>query len=270
MKLGNHCFDFEHKSYIMGILNVTPDSFSDGGHYQTIDRALKQAEQMKMDGAAMIDIGGESTRPGHQKITEEEEIDRVLPVIEAIKKEIEIPISLDTYKYEVAKAGIEAGVHMINDIWGLKWDQRLAGLLAESGTACCLMHNRDEILKEHFWDHFCKEVEESLAIAKKAGIPSDRILLDPGVGFGKTLEQNRLVIKRLADMKRWELPILLGTSRKSVIGKTLDLPVDEREEGTIATTVYGRQCGVSVFRVHNVKANARALRMIDAILQEEC
>lgn len=269
MYMGKHYFDLEHKSYIMGILNVTPDSFSDGGSYTSLDLALKQAEQMYKDGAAIIDIGGESTRPGHEKISDQEEIERVAPVIEAIGHELDVAISLDTYKYEVAKAGIAAGAHMINDIWGLKWDDRLAGLIAESGLACCLMHNRDDIVQEDFWSAFCQDMEETLAIAAKAGIASDKIVLDPGVGFGKSLEQNRYITKELARMKKWNLPILLGTSRKSMIGLTLDLPVDQREEGTIATTVLGRQAGASIFRVHDVKANYRALKMTDAILEEK-
>lgn len=267
MLIGKYDFDLDNKSYIMGILNVTPDSFSDGGHFQALDSSLKQAERMVKEGATIIDIGGESTRPGHQKITEAEEIARVLPVIEAIRKEFDVAISLDTYKYEVAKAGLEAGVDLINDIWGLKWDERFASLLAQYDVACCLMHNRNEICKDaDFKDVFIADMDETLAIADRAGIRRERIILDPGVGFGKTYEQNLWITKELALMKRWNLPILLGTSRKSMIGLTLDLPVDQREEGTAVTTVLGRQSGASIFRVHDVQTNMRALKMTDAIL----
>ncbi len=266
MKIGKFNFDLEHKAYIMGILNVTPDSFSDGGSFQGRDAALKQAAQMVKDGASIIDVGGESTRPGHTKISDQEEIERVLPVIEAIKQELDVAISLDTYKYGVAKAGIESGVDLINDIWGLKWDDRLAGLIAENDVACCLMHNRDGQYEGSFRDEFCKDMEDTLAIAKRAGISPEKIILDPGVGFAKTYEQNLWIIKELDLMKKWNLPILLGTSRKSAIGIALDLPVDQREEGTLATTVLGRQKGASIFRVHDVKTNYRALRMTEAIL----
>ena len=239
MKIGKYEFDLLHKGYIMGILNVTPDSFSDGGKYQSVDLALKQAERMIEEGAAILDIGGESTRPGHKKITDQEEIERVVPVIEAIKKNFDIAVSLDTYKYEVSKAGIAAGADMINDIWGLKWDERLAPLLAKEDVACCLMHNRDNQEYTNFIEDFCSDMEETLAIAKKAGI------------------------------SKWGLPVLLGTSRKSVIGLALNLPVDQREEGTAATTVLGRMKGASIFRVHDVKTNYRELKMIEAILEAE-
>ena len=257
------------KMRIMGILNVTPDSFSDGGKYQSVDLALKQAERMIEEGAAILDIGGESTRPGHKKITDQEEIERVVPVIEAVKKNFDIAVSLDTYKYEVSKAGIAAGADMINDIWGLKWDERLAPLLAKEDVACCLMHNRDNQEYTNFIEDFCSDMEETLAIAKKAGIRDERIVLDPGVGFGKTFEQNLSIMKHMDVFSKWGLPVLLGTSRKSVIGLALNLPVDQREEGTAATTVLGRMKGASIFRVHDVKTNYRELKMIEAILEAE-
>ena len=197
MKIGNKEFDTAKHTYIMGILNVTPDSFSDGGKFQSVDLALKQAERMINEGAAILDIGGESTRPGHKKITDQEEIERVVPVIEAIKKNFDIAISLDTYKYEVSKAGIAAGADMINDIWGLKWDERLAPLLAKEDVACCLMHNRDNHEYKDFIEDFCSDIEETLAIAKKAGIKEERIVLDPGVGFGKNFEQNLSIMKHM-------------------------------------------------------------------------
>lgn len=269
MKIGKYEFDLLHKGYIMGILNVTPDSFSDGGKYQSVDLALKQAERMIEEGAVILDIGGESTRPGHKKITDQEEIERVVPVIEAIKKNFDIAVSLDTYKYEVSKAGIAAGADMINDIWGLKWDERLAPLLAKEDVACCLMHNRDNQEYTNFIEDFCSDMEETLAIAKKAGIRDERIILDPGVGFGKTFEQNLSIMKHMDVFSKWGLPVLLGTSRKSVIGLALNLPVDQREEGTAATTVLGRMKGASIFRVHDVKTNYRELKMIEAILEAE-
>ena len=269
MIIGNHLFDLEKKSYIMGILNVTPDSFSDGGKFQSVDVALAQEERMVKEGATIIDIGGESTRPGHEKISDDEEISRVVPVIEAVKKELDVAISLDTYKYPVAEAGIAAGADMINDIWGLKWDERLASLIARTGVACCLMHNRKKAEYEDFLQGFCEDMEETIALAMKAGISRDKIMLDPGVGFGKTFEHNLSIMKHLEIMQKFEYPFLLGTSRKSMIGNALSLPVDQREEGTVATTVIGRMKGASVFRVHDVEKNIRALRMADAILEAE-
>lgn len=270
MRIGNHDFDFQWKSYIMGILNITPDSFSDGGRFCKLDAALKQAEQMIREGASIIDVGGESTRPGHEKISAREEIERVVPVIEAMKKHMDIPISLDTYKYEVADAGLRAGADLINDIWGLRWDEgQMAKLIADTGVFCCLMHNRataDYSGHPDFLSGFCEDVEEILRIAGAAGIHEDRIILDPGVGFGKTYEHNLMIMKHLSVMKRWKLPVLLGASRKSMIGNALGLPVTEREEGTLVTTVMGRMAGASVFRVHDVKTNLRALRMTDAVL----
>lgn len=268
MKIGGHDFDLEHKGYIMGILNVTPDSFSDGGRWQSLDAALSQAEQMAADGAAILDIGGESTRPGHVKISDEEEIERVVPVIEAVKARLDIPVSLDTYKYAVAKAGLDAGADMINDIWGLRWEDggRLAGLIAGTGAACCLMHNRKDENYADFLTDYREDLRETLRIADAAGISRQRIVLDPGVGFAKTYEQNLLVINHLELLAEFGLPVLLGTSRKRVIGTALDLPVHEREEGTAAITVIGRMKGASLFRVHDVKSNYRALRMTEAVL----
>lgn len=267
MQIGSRHFDLAHKSYIMGILNVTPDSFSDGGSFVSPDDALYRTEQMVRQGASIIDVGGESTRPGYRMISDQEEIERVIPVVERIHSEFDVALSLDTYKYEVAREGIAAGADMINDIWGLRWDDRLAGLIAREGVACCLMHNRKKPCSDHFFAHFCEDMEASLSIAREAGIATDKIILDPGIGFGKTYEQNLWLLRELGRMKRWGLPILLGTSRKSVIGITLDLPVGEREEATIATTVLGRRQGASLFRVHDVEKNIRALKMTDAILE---
>lgn len=267
MIIGNKVFDTEKEAYIMGILNVTPDSFSDGGKWNQMDMALKRTEEMVKEGAAIIDIGGESTRPGYVTVSDQEEIERVAPVIEAVKKSFDIPVSLDTYKYEVAKAGIAAGADLINDIWGLKKDEKMAGLIADTKVACCLMHNRKDIDYTNFLDDVIADMDEIMTIAKKAGISKDKIMLDPGVGFAKTREQNLEVICELDQFLQWDVPVLLGTSRKSVIGLTLDLPVDERVEGTIATTVFGRMKGAAFFRVHDVKENVRALKMTEAILK---
>lgn len=267
MIIGGKEFDTEHQTYIMGILNVTPDSFSDGGRYTRIDEAMAHAEQMIKEGADIIDVGGESTRPGHVQITDEEEIERVVPVIEALKREFDIPVSADTYKSRVARAAIVAGADLINDIWGLKYDPEMAGVIAESGAACCLMHNRESADYVQFIPEFLEDMRECVRLADAAGIPRDKILLDPGVGFGKTYEMNLEIISRLEIMHDLELPVLLGTSRKSVIGLTLNLPAGDREEGTLVTTVYAVQKGCAFVRVHDVEKNKRAVQMTRALLQ---
>ena len=269
MKIGNRFFDTMNHTYIMGILNVTPDSFSDGGKWNHMDEALKHTEAMIADGADIIDIGGESTRPGHTPVSADEEAQRVLPVIEAVKKHFDIPVSVDTFKSSVAESSIQAGADLVNDIWGLKYDPKMADVIAKYDVACCLMHNRDNQEYTNFIEDFCSDMEETLAIAKKAGIRDERIVLDPGVGFGKTFEQNLSIMKHMDVFSKWGLPVLLGTSRKSVIGLALNLPVDQREEGTAATTVLGRMKGASIFRVHDVKTNYRELKMIEAILEAE-
>ena len=266
MKIGNRHFDTEHKTYIMGILNVTPDSFSDGGRFDKLDAALFHAEEMIKEGADLIDVGGESTRPGHQVITEEEEIQRVVPVIEKITANFDIPVSIDTYKSKVAAAALDAGAHMVNDIWGLKADEKMAGLIAKTGAPCCLMHNRKEALYTDFLTEMAEDLRESVRLAKKAGIEDGKIMLDPGIGFGKTYEMNLQAINRVESLHDLGYPILLATSRKSVIGLTLDLPADERIEGTLATTVMGVMKGCSFVRVHDVKENKRAIQMTEAIL----
>ncbi len=265
MVIGGKLFDLDRRSYVMGILNVTPDSFSDGGSYTELDAALRQTERMLEEGAAIIDIGGESTRPGYAQISCEEEMDRVCPVIRAVKEHFDVPVSLDTYKPEVALAGIQAGVDMINDIWGLKEEGDMASVIEKAGVCCCLMHNRANTDYSDFVADVLSDLNESVEIAMAAGIEADRIILDPGIGFAKTYEQNLLLLNRLSLVCGLGFPVLLGTSRKSVIGNALSLPVTEREEGTLATTVIGRMAGCSIFRVHNVKANRRALDMTDAV-----
>lgn len=266
MKIGNKEFELGKHTYVMGILNVTPDSFSDGGKFNTIDTALKQAEKMMTEGVDIIDIGGESTRPGYTLLSDEEEISRVVPAIEAVKKRFDIPISVDTYKGNVAKAAIGAGADLINDIWGLKYDEILAGVIAKSGLPCCLMHNRKEADYKNFMRDMLDDLGETVKIAEKAGIADDKIILDPGVGFGKTYENNLEAINKLEQMHALGYPILLGTSRKSVIGLTLNLPVEERVEGTLVTTVMGVMKKCSFVRVHDVKENKRAIAMAEAIL----
>lgn len=267
MIIGNRTFHVEEQGYIMGILNVTPDSFSDGGNYIDIDLALERVEQMIKEGADIIDIGGESTRPGFEPVSAEEEMERVLPVVEKVKQYYDIPVSLDTSKSIVAAAGIRAGVDLINDIWGLKNDTELATLIGDAGVACCLMHNRHKQPYNHFLEDVIDDLDETMDIAFWAGIRPDRIIVDPGIGFAKTTEENLLVLNNLERFTKWNVPILLGTSRKSVIGNTLNLPVDQRLEGTLATTVLGRMKGASFFRVHDVKENKRALMMAEAILK---
>lgn len=269
MIIGSREFDTEHNTYIMGILNVTPDSFSDGGRYDSLDAALFHAQQMADEGADIIDVGGESTRPGHTQISDEEEISRVVPVIEKLKQEFDIPLSVDTYKSAVAEAAVRAGADLVNDIWGLKYDEKIASVIAESGAACCLMHNREQAEYNDFTADFMDDMRECVRLADKAGIPRDKIILDPGVGFGKTYEMNLTIINRLEILHDLKLPILLGTSRKSVIGLTLDLPADQREEGTLVTTVYAVQKGCAFVRVHDVEKNRRAIRMTQALMHEQ-
>lgn len=269
MKIGKRVFDTAHEVYMMGILNVTPDSFSDGGKYRQFDQALFHAEELVQAGANILDIGGESTRPNHHMITEEEEIARVCPIIEAVKARIDVPISLDTYKSAVARAGIQAGAEMINDIWGLKWDGTMAAVIAEKQVAVCLMHNRREPVYQNLISDVAADLRESLALAEQAGVDMEQVCIDPGIGFAKNLEQNLQVMKHLEFLQELHYPILLGTSRKSMIGLTLDLPVEEREEGTIATTVWGIQKGCSIIRVHDVVKNLRAVRMTLAMLRAE-
>lgn len=266
MKIGNKEFDTQAHTYVMGILNITPDSFSDGGKWNDKDKALKHVEEMIKDGMDILDIGGESTRPGYTAVSEEEEIERTVPIIEAVKAKFDIPVSMDTYKHKVAKAGIEAGVDLINDIWGLKYDREMAGIIAKNGLPCCLMHNREKAEYHNFMLEVAGDLAETIRIAKEAGIADEKIILDPGVGFGKTYENNLEVLKRLEELNQFGYPVMLGASRKSVIGLALDLPEEERVEGTLVTTILAVIKGCSFVRVHDVKENVRAIRMAEAIL----
>lgn len=270
MKINQTDFDFK-RCHIMGILNVTPDSFSDGGKWNNLDRALFHAEAMIKDGAELIDIGGESTRPGYQKVTEQEELERVLPYIEAVRKRFDIPISVDTCKAGVARQAVLAGAGMINDITGLKGDKKMAQTAAQADVPCCIMHNRN--LEEHPYTNVVEDVladlRQSIQIALTTGIKKEHIIIDPGIGFGKTLSNNLVVMNHLERLLELQFPVLLGTSRKSMIGLSLDLPVEERVEGTIATTVLGVMKGCSFIRVHDVRENYRAMKMTEAILYSE-
>lgn len=270
MQIGKKQFDVETHThtYVMGILNITPDSFSDGGKYNDMDHALQHVEQMIADGMDILDIGGESTRPGYQLLSNQEEIERVVPIIEEMKRHFDIPVSLDTYNGEVAEAGIAAGIDLVNDIWGLKYDAVMAQVIAKSGLPCCLMHNRKNTDYRCFMQDVAADLAETIQIAEKAGIADDKIILDPGVGFAKSYEQNLQVINNLDSLHVFGYPLLLGTSRKSVIGLTLDVPVTERVEGTIATSVLAVIKKCAFVRVHDVKENVRAIRMAEAILQE--
>lgn len=258
--------DYTKETFIMGILNVTPDSFSDGGQYNSVETALEQAKKMVAAGAKIIDVGGESTRPGYERISDEEEIERVVPVIRALVKEVPAIISIDTYKAEVARAAVEAGAHIINDIWGAKAEPAIAKVAAECHVPIILMHNRQDTNYEDFWQDAKADLEESAAIAKAAGVPDAHIILDPGIGFAKTTANNIEMMQHLQDLVAMEYPVLLATSRKSMIGNVLGLPVNERLEGTIATVVFGIERGCHIVRVHDVKEVARAVKMTDVLV----
>ncbi len=265
LNLSDKVIDYGNRTIIMGILNVTPDSFSDGGRYNKIDEALKHVEEMIRDGADIIDVGGESTRPGHTQISDEEEIARVVPIIKAIKDKFNIPISIDTYKYNVAKAAFEAGADILNDVWGLQYDNgEMAELVSKLSVPIIAMHNQnDEIYKKDIMLCIREFFEKTFKISDKYNIDRKKIILDPGIGFGKNAEQNIEVLSRLNELKDMG-PILLGTSKKRFIGTLLGgLPFDERVEGTAATTVIGIEKGVEIVRVHNVLENKRVALVAD-------
>ena len=267
--LGDKILPFGKRTLIMGILNVTPDSFSDGGHFHQIEGALAQAYKMAEEGADIIDIGGESTRPGHEMIPAKEELERVMPVVTALKKDqsFKLPLSIDTYKAVVAEKALGAGVEMLNDVWGLKADGALGQVAARFEATICLMHNRNNTIYEDLIPDIVAELEESIELAHQAGIKDNKIIIDPGIGFGKDLQQNLDVMLRLREFCNLGYPLLLGTSRKSMIGKTLDLPVEERLEGTAATVAYGISAGADIIRVHDVLAMKRTAIMTDALFR---
>lgn len=253
----------------MGILNVTPDSFSDGGDFVNIDTAINHAKEMIKEGADIIDIGGESTRPGFLEVDADEELKRVLPIVKRLINEIDTLVSVDTYKATVAEKVLSEGAHIINDIWGLQKDKDMANVIAKYNAYVVIMHNQigtnyDKDIVDSMKEFF----NESIKIAKDSGIKDEKIILDPGIGFGKTIEQNIHVMGRLSQLRELGYPILLGTSRKSMIGKILDLPPKERIEGTVATTVMGIMQGVDIVRVHDIKENLRASKVTDAIFRK--
>lgn len=267
MRIGNKEYELGKRTYIMGILNVTPDSFSDGGKFNEIDAAVNQARKLIEDGADIIDIGGESTRPGAEYVTEEEEIKRVVPIIKAIKEKLDVTISIDTYKARTAEEAIKAGADIINDIWGSKYDKNMAKVAAKYNTPIILMHNRENKPYENLMEDVVRDLQESIDIALKAGVKKENIILDPGIGFSKTYEENLIVMNNCEIIKKLGYPMLLGTSRKSMIGLTLNLPVNERVEGTLATSVMGIIKGFEFIRVHDVLENKRAAIMTDTILK---
>ncbi|MEH7251851.1 dihydropteroate synthase [Neobacillus niacini] len=266
IKCGQYTLDFEEKTIIMGILNATPDSFSDGGKYNNVKLAVERAQEMVDNGADIIDIGGESTRPGYAVISEEEEIERVVPVIEAISKHVRVPISIDTYKAKVAQSAIEAGAHIINDIWGAKADEKMAAVAAHYNVPIILMHNRDDRDYTFFIRDVLNDLYESITIAKQAGVRDEQIILDPGIGFAKDFNENILMMQNLDTLTALGYPVLLGTSKKSVIGQALDLPVTERMEGTGATVCFGIQKGCQIIRIHDVKEMSRMAKMMDVLM----
>ncbi len=266
IKSGSFDLDYSNKTLIMGILNATPDSFSDGGKYNRIDAALKHAERMVNDGADILDVGGESTRPNYERISEEEEIERVAPIIEAISRNIEVPISVDTYKSRVAEAAVKAGAHILNDIWGGKADSLMSKVAAEYKVPIILMHNRGNMEYGHFVRDVLQDLFESIMLVKDAGVKDENIILDPGIGFAKDLKLNLEMMRNLDKLVSLGYPVLLATSRKSMIGHVLDLPPSERMEGTAATICHGIQQGCQMVRVHDVKEMARTAKMMDALL----
>lgn len=266
MKAGNYLLDFHKKTHVMGILNTTPDSFSDGGRYNEIETAVRHAVQMAEAGAHIIDIGGESTRPGFIPVSEEHEITRTAPVIEAVASAVNIPISIDTYKARTAEKAVEAGASIINDVWGAKKEPDIAAVAAEKQVPIILMHNRENKNYTSFMRDCLTDLYESITIAKKAGVPDEQIIVDPGIGFAKTMDQNIEMMQNLDRVAALGFPVLLGTSRKRMIGHILNVPVEERMEGTGATCCFGVQKGCDIVRVHDVKPIARMMAMMDALV----
>ncbi len=284
LSINNFSFDWGSRTYVMGILNMTPDSFSGDG-LADLDReaAFKQAREFVEAGVDILDVGGESTRPGAAPVSAQQELDRVLPVITQLAAEFETLISIDTYKAQVASEAIKVGASIINDVWGLKADPELAGVASENDVPVILMHNRSNpnnaAIKERLGGRYIgmeyddlledvkAELQESVVLAHKAGIPDEMIILDPGIGFGKTIEQNLELIKCLDEIRALGYPVLLGPSRKSFIGYTLDLPTDDRIEGTAAAVSVGITRGADIIRVHDVTKMIRTVRMTDALIR---
>ncbi|AGK99778.1 dihydropteroate synthase [Desulfoscipio gibsoniae] len=255
------------RTLVMGILNVTPDSFSDGGKHNNIDAAIAWAHRMVDEGADIIDLGGESTRPGYTPVSLEEELDRVIPVLEVLVREISVPISIDTTKAAVARRALEVGAHIINDQWALRADRDMASVVAEYQVPLVMMHNQNDTVYRDLMGDMVQFLRESIAMAEQAGIVRENIIVDPGIGLGKTAEQNLEILRCLRELDCLGLPVLLGTSRKSMIGKVLDLPFDQRVEGTGATVALGIANGADIVRVHDVKEMVRVVRMTDAVVR---
>ena len=286
LQIGPATLEWGSQTYVMGIINITPDSFSGDGllsEREWVRLAVEQGMKFAEEGAHLLDIGGESTRPGAEVVDADEEINRVVPVIQALAAQVNLPISVDTYKADVAAAALEAGAHMVNDVWGLKMDPSMAGLCAQHNVPVIVMHNRSHprnaVQEERLGGRYlgteydnllmdvAGELQQSIDIAKSAGVPDEHIIVDPGIGFGKTVEQNLTLLNHLDKLKALGYPILLGTSNKSLIGYTLDLPPEERVEGTAATVVIGIDRGADIIRVHQVKEISRVARMTDAIVR---
>jgi len=270
-RCGETEFRWGERTYIMGVVNLSPDSFSGDGLGDDIEAAVAQARRMVAEGADIIDVGGESTRPGTEPTSAEDydaELLLVIPVIERLAAELTVPVSIDTYKARVARRALEAGASIINDIWGLKRDPELARVAAAAGVPLILMANqRDAPPKAGIMARVLADLETGIATAERAGVAPGDIIVDPGIGFGKTLEQNLELVNRLAELKRLGKPILLGTSRKSMIGLVLDLPPDRRLEGNLAVTAIGIANGADVVRVHDVRPTALVCRMSDAVIR---
>jgi len=265
-RCGNMEFRWGQRTYVMGIVNVDPDSFSGDG-LRDAESAIAQGKRFAAEGADIIDVGGESTRPGFKPISIDEELGRVMPVIKRLAGELSVPVSIDTYKSEVARQAVAAGARMINDVWELKRDPRLARVAAQAGVPLVISQNQRESLFHDFFPELIASLKKSIQIALDVGVAWDNIIIDPGVGFGKTVEQNVEIVRRLAELKALGRPILLGTSRKSFIGHVLDLPVDQRLEGTAATVAIGIANGADMVRVHDVAQMVRVVKMSDAIVR---
>ena len=265
-RCGKATFHWGERTYVMGIVNVSPDSFSGDG-LDSADAAVAQAQRFVTEGVDILDVGGESTRPGSSPISVDEELRRVIPVLERLAGKVKVPLSVDTYKFDVARQALDAGAEMINDIWGLKQEPRLAELAAERGVPIILMSNQRDKPRRNIISAVLSDLKRSIDLALDAGVPWENIIVDPGIGFGKTLEQNLELVRRLDELKVLGRPMLLGTSRKSMIGLVLDLPPEQRLEGTAASTAIGIAKGADIIRVHDVKEMIRVCRMSDAIIR---
>lgn len=271
MRIGPITVKDDSDFYVMGILNITPDSFSDGGKYNSIYPALEHCEFLLAENADIIDIGAESTRPGHEQISTEEEIARLLPILKTIRAAYpDIALSVDCYRAETARAALEAGADMINDIWGLTYDAAMADIIAEYGAAVCVMHNRSDMNYKNLLEDLEADLTHMLEIAEKAGIDRSQICIDPGIGFAKRKEENLFVLKHLEKLQDFDLPILLGTSRKGFLGTLLNgVPAAKRDVATAATSVIGYEKGCRIFRVHDVRKTREALTVAQAIAEAE-